>query len=220
MIDLNSSAALRAENVQEIAAAMDDAIIGINDAHAPRTYLGASSLGAECERQIQLDYILANNLPGAPTPAGEGFSAKTLRMFAMGHVFESLAVGWLRDAGFDLRTHGKDGQQFGFSTAGGQLSGHCDGVIARGPEGQAYPMLWEHKALGPKSWKEVAKHGVAKAKPVYHAQISLYQAYMDLQNPALFMATNRDTAEVYLELVPFDPALADEVELLKRLLQE
>jgi hypothetical protein len=208
LIDLNSSAALRAQGVEEIAAAIDDAIVLSNARQKPRTYLGASAIGAECERQTQLDYIVANDLPGAPTPGGEGFSAKTLRMFAMGHAFEELAVKWLRDGGFDVRTHGKDGKQFGFESAGGQFSGHCDGVIVAGPEGQEYPLLWEHKALGPKSWKEVAKHGVTKAKPVYAAQVALYQAYMDLQNPALFMATNRDTAEVYLELVPFNAELA------------
>ena len=72
-----------------------------------------------------------------------------------------------------------------------------------------YPALWEHKALGVKSWNEVVKKGVAVAKPVYAAQIALYQAYMHLADfPALFTARNRDTQEIYHELVPFDAALA------------
>ncbi len=208
MIDLNSSKTKRGAAVEQIAEAIDQALLKAQAAQKPRPYLGASALGDECERRVQLDFIHANGLPGAPTPGGDGFSAKTLRVFAVGHNFEELAAGWLNAAGFDLRTHDKDGQQFGFSTANDQFSGHCDGVIVGGPEGQAYPLLWEHKALGPKSWQDTVKRGVTIAKPVYAAQLALYQAYLDLPNPALFMATNRDTAEVYLELVPFDPALA------------
>ena len=58
------------------------------------------------------------------------------------------------------------------------------------------------------------KNGVANAKPVYAAQIALYQAYMDASvpglatNPALFTAINKDTAELHHELVPFDAELA------------
>ena len=46
------------------------------------------------------------------------------------------------------------------------------------------------------------------ARPIYAAQIALYQAYLDLPNPALFTALNRDTFELHCELVPFDAALA------------
>ena len=58
------------------------------------------------------------------------------------------------------------------------------------------------------------KKGVAIAKPIYAAQIAVYQAYMDAavpglaDNPALFTAINKDTAELHHELVPFDAALA------------
>jgi hypothetical protein len=71
-----------------------------------------------------------------------------------------------------------------------------------------YPALWENKALGVSSWKDVVKRGMVLSKPVYAAQIALYQAYMDLPAPALFTALNRDTWEIHCELVPFDAALA------------
>ena len=63
------------------------------------------------------------------------------------------------------------------------------------------PALWENKALGAASWKDVVKKGVVIARPVYAAQIALYQAYLDLPNPALFTALNRDTFELHCELV-------------------
>jgi hypothetical protein len=47
------------------------------------------------------------------------------------------------------------------------------------------------------------------SKPIYHAQVVLYQAYLELhENPAVFTAVNADTMEIYTELVPFDAALA------------
>ena len=118
-------------------------------------------------------------------------------------------VAWLRDAGFDLRTRKPDGGQFGFSDAHGRLRGHVDGVIVGGPEGFRYPALWENKALSAKSWRELEAKGLVVAKPVYAAQVAMYQAYLDLHAyPVLFTAINADTMEVYAERVPFDGQLA------------
>lgn len=207
MIDLNPSVMQRREATAGILSAIDAGLTA--EPQKPRPYLGASALGHACDRAIQLDFIKANNLPGAPEPDG-GFSGKTLRIFGIGHALEELAAGWLRKAGYVLKTHGPDGKQFGFAVANGRFAGHCDGVIISGPDLQG-PALWEHKAVGPKSWNELAKKGVTAARPAYAAQMSLYQAYLELPNPALFMATNHDTAEIHLELVPFDPQLAQAV---------
>ena len=60
----------------------------------------------------------------------------------------------------------------------------------------------------------IVKNGVAKSKPVYAAQMAIYQAYMEAsipgisQNPALFTAINKDSQEIWFELVPFDGGLA------------
>jgi len=82
--------------------------------------------------------------------------------------------------GFDLRTRKSDGEQFGFSVADGRLQGHVDGVIVAGPEGFAYPALWECKCLGNKSWSDLEKKGLAISKPIYAAQVAIYQAYLEL----------------------------------------
>jgi len=93
--------------------------------------------------------------------------------------------------------------------ADGRLQGHIDGVIVGGPEGFAYPALWECKCLGNKSWSDLDKKGLTLSKPVYAAQVAIYQAYLELhEHPAIFTALNADTMEIYTELVPFDAALA------------
>src|SRR5690606_10215980 len=96
-----------------------------------------------------------------------------------------------------------------FSVADGRVRGHIDGVIVAGPDDLAVPALWECKSANAKNWRDIVKRGVAVAKPVYAAQIALYQAYLGLtDHPAVFTAINKDTCELWHELVPFNGALA------------
>ncbi len=192
---------------------VDKALIAERDAETPRTYLGASRLGLACERALQFEFAQA------PKDEDSDFSGQVLRIFAIGHMLEDLAVTWLRQAGFDLYTRkgNRPGDgQFGFSVAGGRIRGHVDGIIAAGPAslGLRTPVLWECKTMNAKNWRACVKDGVAISKPVYAAQIAIYQAYMEpgvpgiSQAPALFTAINKDTAELYHEQVVFDAALA------------
>lgn len=199
MIDMNPAGMIRTDAVKEIHAAVDGAM---RQDDKRRRYVGASSIGSPCERKIQHEFM------GDAHDEGWRFSARTLRIFQRGHVFESMSAVWLADAGFRLTQTGRNGQPLGFKVADGSFAGHVDRVITGGPADIAYPLVWEHKALGSKSWKAVESRGLAKSKPEYADQIALYQAYMDLTNPALFMAVNCDTMEIYLELVPFDKARA------------
>lgn len=209
MLDLNHASGCQYEGPArspEVAAAVNgaiDAALGArNRAQPRRRYVSSSGLGRECLRQIQYDYL------AVPKDEGREFEPKTLRIFEAGHRCEDIVASWLRAAGFDLRTHSRDGKQFGFSALDGRFRGHIDGCLVDGPAPMAFPALWESKALGAAPWKEVVKKGVVLARPVYAVQIALYQAYMDLPNPALFTALNRDTFELHCEAVPFDAALA------------
>ncbi len=202
MLDFNSTTTLS----ERFEALVDAGLQAREQQQARRQYLGASRLGVSCERQLQYEYAQA------PVDPGRAFSGRILRIFERGHRTEDAMVGWLRAAGFILKTEGKDGQQFGFSVADGKLQGHCDGVFVGGPEGFAYPALWECKALGNKSWNDLAKKGLAASKPVYAAQVAIYQTYLGLhEHPAIFTAVNADSMEIYTELVPFDAALAQKM---------
>ncbi len=196
-----------------INAAIDAALAAERAATPPRTYLGASRLGHACERALQFEFV------GAPKDEGADFGGQTLRIFEIGHQLEDLAIRWLRAAGIDLYTrkgNRPDGEQFGFSVAGGRIRGHVDGIIADAPAslGLHTPALWECKTMNARNWRACVKDGVTVSKPVYAAQIAIYQAYMEASvpgistAPALFTAINKDTAELYHQLVPFDAALA------------
>lgn len=194
-------------------AAVDTALTAANAERTPRDYLGGSRVGHPCERALQFEFA------GAPKDDGADFSGQMLRIFAIGHALEDLAIRWLRGAGLDLYTrkgNRADGEQFGFSVAGARIRGHVDGIIAAAPAllGLGVPALWECKTMNAKNWRETVKSSVVVAKPIYAAQIALYQAYMDgivpglAVNPALFTAINKDTAELHHELVPFNADLA------------
>lgn len=202
-LDLNSQTLLRKMAGQPIVDALDRAILAKQAAQTPRQYLGGSYVGDDCERKIQYQYTVT------PVDEGKGFPADILRVFERGHRTEDMVAGWLRDAGFVLKTEGADGRQFGFASAGGKFRGHADGVIVgwtgEGAAPAKYPALWENKALNSKTWGKVFDHGVKKVKPVYHAQLMLYQYHLQLtENPAVFTFVNADTMQVGVELVEFD----------------
>ncbi|KPL53185.1 isoleucyl-tRNA synthetase [Prosthecomicrobium hirschii] len=209
MLDFNH----RPKVADRVNAAVDAALVTENAAQPRREYLGGSRLGHPCERALQFEFA------GAPKDEGAGFTGQTLRIFAIGHALEDLAIRWLRAAGFDLYTRRgnyPDGEQFGFSIARGRIRGHVDGIIAAGPEPMklGVPALWECKTMNARNWRETVAKGVTISKPVYAAQVALYQAYMEpavpgiSENPALFTAINKDTAELHHECVAFDAGLA------------
>lgn len=187
---------------EHIDALVDQVLVAEHAAAAPRDYLGASRIGEPCSRR------LCYELMQVPVDAGSEFSGRMLRVFETGHRFEEMTIRWLRLAGFDLRTHKRNGEQFGFSTAEGRFRGHIDGVIVDGPElGLEYPTLFEHKALRQASWQDIVKKGLKTAKPVYWAQVQAYMAYLAIEH-TLFVALDKNSQALHFELVRLDPAEA------------
>lgn len=168
----------------------------------PRDYLGASRIGEPCSRRLVYEFV------GTTPDEGKDFDGHVLRIFEAGHVFEELSIRWLRAACFDLRTVKRDGSQFGFSAASGKFRGHIDGVIVGGPDiGITWPAIWEHKAIRASSWNDLVKRGLALSKPTYYAQVQIYMAYLEVP-VTLFTALNKDTQELFHEIVPFDESCA------------
>src|SRR5262245_18205010 len=144
-------------------------------AELPRPYLGASIVGHECARRIQFDWWCKPTL-----------AARTREIFERGHYFEERARRYLSEAVFVFSPQAK----LAFSALNGALRGHADGIIINAPAIPglyfATPALWEHKAVNAKNWKATERDGIEKTSPQYAAQVALYQAYLDVTNPALF----------------------------------
>jgi hypothetical protein len=162
-------------------------------AELPRRYLGASIIGHECLRRVQFDWWCKPML-----------AARTREIFDRGHYFEERTRQHLIAAGFSFAPP----EALVFTAADGALRGHADGIIIHGPGSLGayviYPLIWEHKALKARSWREVERDGLEKKYSHYLAQVALYQAYLNITNPALFTVTNADTCEWLHFFVPFN----------------
>jgi hypothetical protein len=161
-----------------------------------RQYLGASSIGNECLRRVQFDWMCN---PVFPARIGD--------IFERGHFFEKVSRQHLIAAGFEFVV---DEKALAFETAGGLFRGHADGIVTAGPElpGLIYPCIWECKCVGAKGWKEIEHNGLTKLYKIYAVQVAVYQAYLDHTKPALFTCVNADNSERLHFAVPFDAQLA------------
>jgi hypothetical protein len=160
-----------------------------------RQYLGASAIGAECLRKVQFDWM-----------CDPVFPARIKDIFARGHFFEDATRRHLIAAGFKFAP----ADRLEFKAIDGLFRGHADGIITAGPQslGLYYPCLWEHKCVKAKGFRAIERDGLNGLYEIYAAQVALYQAYLDVTNPALFRVVNADTCERLHFLVPFDAQLA------------
>jgi hypothetical protein len=160
-----------------------------------RRYLGASVIGAECLRKIQFDWM-----------CDPVFPSRVKDIFERGHFFEKVTRQHLIAARFKFAPP----ERLKFESADGIFRGHADGILTGGPELPAlyYPTLWESKCLKAKGFKAIERDGLTGLYAVYAAQIAIYQAYLEVTNPALCSIINADTCERLHFLVPFDAQLA------------
>jgi hypothetical protein len=182
-------------SIEPLNVALNDAIerAVATTAELPRPYLGASIAGDECLRKVQFDWWCKPVL-----------AARTREIFARGHYFEDRARQHLIAIGFKFAPP----EALPFTAANGALRGHADGIIIAGPDLPGmyfnYPFVWECKAINAKNWRALERDGLEKTFPKYAAQVALYQAYLDITNPALFTAVNADTCELLHLLIPFN----------------
>src|SRR6516162_185616 len=160
-----------------------------------RQYLGASQIGSECLRKVQYDWMCAPIFP-----------MRTKDIFARGHFFEELTRRHLVAAGFQFGP----ADRLRFKAAEELFRGHADGIIIAGPQlpSLCYPCLWECKCVKDKGWKAIERDGLVGLYATYAAQVAVYQAYLDVTNPALFTVVNADNCERLHFAVPFDAQLA------------
>jgi|TARA_R110000744_G_scaffold232012_1_gene350092 hypothetical protein len=183
---------------------VDKAIASRTKAQVARTYLGGSQIGTECTRRIQYSVMLPDSRPPV--------EPRVQRIFDVGNILEEYLVRLLREAGLDVKTTKPDGKQYGFFLVNGRIRGHVDGVIVGTKtkfKDMEYPCLVEFKSAKDSSFKKFLRDGVMAANPVYYSQVQFYQRNMELLNPALFVMINKDTQDIYYELIHHNPAHTD-----------
>ncbi len=165
-----------------------------------RSHLGGSIIGRPCDRALWYTFRWCSDVK---------HGGQLLRLFQTGHLAEERFVADLRSIGIKVfETDPSTGKQFRVSACNGHFGGSFDGV------GQGFieaPRTWhliEMKTHNDKSFNNLLKQGVEKAKPEHFIQM---QVYMYLANPqltrAFYIAVNKNTDELYGERIRLDPVI-------------
>lgn len=183
-----------------------------------RSHLGASILGQECGRAIYMSWRWATV---------KKFPGRILRLFNRGHLEEARFIALLCMIGVTVYQQDAEGNQFRIVFADGHGGGSGDGVgieIPDLPGGVA--AILEFKTHGEKSFIELAGKldewrkcaagigpftgkGVRNAKFEHWVQMQTYMRKMGM-TAALYAAVNKNTDDVYMEIVLLDTTRADE----------
>lgn len=166
-----------------------------------RAHMGASLIGQECGRAIWYGWrwVTKPHFPG-----------RILRLFNRGHLEEGRIIALLLMIGCEVYQQDANGKQFRIAHANGHFGGSGDGVAIGIPDlAPGTAALLEFKTHGDKSFKEVQAKGVRDAKFEHYVQMNVYMRKMGLAI-ALYVAVNKNTDELYMELVVLDIAIADQ----------
>jgi len=167
-----------------------------NDAEeGNRPHLGASLIGHSCERFLWLTFRWVDK---------KKFSGRMLRLFETGQLAEARLTANLRRIGVDVHDVTPDGKQWRVSDLGGHFSGSMDGAAVGIPEAPKTWHVLEFKTANDKSFTDLVKNKVQKAKPQHYAQMQTYMGYTGMER-ALYLAVNKNTDELYSERIEFDP---------------
>lgn len=163
----------------------------------PRGHLGCSSLGHHCDRWLWLSFRWAV-LPSFP--------GRVLRLFRRGQNEEHTVVSDLRAIGLDVRNVSSAQSRVNFDC---HVSGSLDGIIKSGVPGSPNkPHVLEIKTHSLKSFNELDKLGVAKAKPEHFIQMQCYMHGTEIDR-ALYVSVCKDDDRIYTERVRYDKEIAE-----------
>lgn len=166
-----------------------------------RTHLGASGVGNKCARAIWYGFRWATK---------PEFDGRILRLFNRGHLEEARFIAMLLTIGAEVYNQDENGKQYRISDAGGHFGGSGDGVVVNIPDlPPDTPALLECKTSGEKAFKELISKGVHECKFEHYVQVQIYMRKMDL-TVTLYMCVNKNTDELYCELIYLDTNIADQ----------
>ncbi|MFK4647194.1 hypothetical protein ABIF96_005768 [Bradyrhizobium ottawaense] len=166
----------------------------------PRSYLGASTFGTECDRAWWYNFRHACD--------PEKLEGRKRRLFQTGHREELRIIDDLRAAGLTVEEiDPSTGKQWAISSVGGHLRGHLDGLVSNVPEAPQTLHVLEIKTHNEKSFKALVKDKVEKSKPGHFAQMQIYMHHKGVDR-ALYVAVNKNDDSLYVERVHYDAAFA------------
>lgn len=163
----------------------------------PRLHMGASELGATCERSLWLFFRWA---------VVKKFEGRILRLFGRGNEAEKRIVSELRGIGFVITNTGDNQVKIDF---GSHIGGSLDGIIKSGVPGALnVEHILEIKTHNKKSFDDLYKNGVEKSKPSHYVQMQVYMHGTKIER-AFYFAECKDDDRIYTERVKYDKDFAE-----------
>lgn len=160
----------------------------------PRSHLGASLIGGPCDRKLWYGFRWAT---------WPHHDARLLRLFNRGHLEEGRFLAMLASIGCTLYQLDPQGRQFSITGYNGHYGGSLDCIVDGCPDWPTGPVLGEFKSANNESFNKIVEQGVRVAKPEYYSQTCQYMPSYNLE-ATLFMVVNKDTDELYCEIITRD----------------
>lgn len=164
-----------------------------------RRYIGASSIGKPCSREIWY---------GFHGVRGNLSSPELRRTFEIGKRLEGMVVDYIYKSDWTLERPSEKNNFLAVKDDEVSLfRGHMDGIIKK-------PMqaVLEIKTAKDSSYKRFVKHGLKVWSEVYYAQIQAYMGMSDIEL-GVVVALNKETSEIHHEWVKYDDVFYHELRM-------
>ncbi|KKL04197.1 hypothetical protein LCGC14_2618490, partial [marine sediment metagenome] len=115
-----------------------------------------------------------------------------------------------RNIGCEVHDADEKSEQFEVKAIHGHFSGHMDGCAVRIPEAPKTWHVLEFKTHNAKSFVNLKRQDVQKAKPQHYDQMQIYMHLTSITR-ALYLAVNKDTDDLYSERIHYDAEYASQL---------
>ncbi len=175
----------------DLVKSINDAILA-NSINEPRRYIGASSIGRDCSREIWYGY---HCLPG------EKFPAQLQTTFQVGKRLEGMLIDYVEMTGLAIeRPSEENNQLFCQDSEVPSFQGHADALVTLLDGSRA---ILELKTAKNSSFNRFKNHGLLAWCASYYAQLQSYMGMMGISRGVL-LCMNKDTSELHAEWVVYD----------------
>lgn len=186
-------------NLQRLLPLMDDAYRQGDGGF--RRHLGASLIGRDCARELQLKWRWATKKAIPP---------RLQRLFNRGHLEEARFLAMLElIPGVKIYSVTDDGGQYKWSDFGGHYGSALDGVATGIPDiPNGEPCYAEFKTSADKGFNETVKKGCMEAHYEHYVQMQQCMKYYGFKW-SLYLMVNKNNDELHAEVIAYDPAIAE-----------
>jgi len=170
-----------------------------------RPYIGASSIGSPCARQIWYSYNLYESQPSPP---------RGQRNMEIGKRLEGMVLDWLERAGVEVIRPNEDNNFLSYvDSEHPYFRGHADALLPK------LNAVVDIKIINSSSFKQFVTKGLKAWSEIYYAQLQSYMGMGNIPN-AFLLALNKDSADLHDEHIKFNSAYYDYLKMRAELIHE